>query len=423
MAHHTLLIQLLIILIVGSIVIDAFFTGGNFSYVGTRNVTCGLAVDYYTLLPGQRNITGWNGIINMTSVPGNDFCLIEQIRITLRNGTIVNTTLASVINGYNYFKQYISGRCSSGQFWPSTTPIGYGTCTRLPYETYSLTLCICSTSNCNADYSTCVASVQATQSSPPPNLPFSIPELTNLISCRQGYQGLTYQDMYYGVGWPYNEYTPFNMSEVRAYQSSHAVACMLYVNVQTGDWYQIAVLYEDYSSVLYSILISRTSNLLSMYAESSTSVAAQMLSAYYTNSSYYWYANTFTQIVCLCTTNNCNHDLSTCAIGLNVSVSNITSAPVQSTNSTLQTSMSTSVLTNQTISPTVTSISTARNTTSTARTTVASTVSSTPSPRKLFYVFNKYIFSTFFQRYMLFWHKSPSSRRWICDNATRCTNW
>ena len=331
MAYRSVFFQLLLLFLVGRNIADAFFVNSTLPMIATRNISCGFMVDFYALSPDLRNITGWNGILNMTLLSGNDFCLFEQINITLRNGTTVSTKLASALIGYNYLKQYVAGRCSSGQFWPSSTPIGYGTCTQLPYETYSLTLCICSTNNCNADYSTCVASVQATQSSPPPPLPSGVPELTNRISCYQGYQGSTYMDMFNGVGWLYNEYTPFNMSAARAYQSSHAVACLLNVNTQTGDWYQSALMYEEYSGILYVILSEKILNISSMYAESATSVSLQGTSYYYTNASLYWISNTFTQLTCFCTTNNCNQNSSTCAIGLNVSVSSTSNTPQATT--------------------------------------------------------------------------------------------
>ena len=334
MVRGRIILQFLLIFLVGSKTIDAFYTQTNFSVLGTGSISCNLLMDFYALLPFQSNITGLNSILNMTQVPNNDFCLIEQINVTLRNGTTVSTVVASVMNNYNQLKEYVSSRCSSGQFWPSVTPIGYGTCTRLPFETHTVQLCICSTNNCNADYSTCVASVQATQSVPPPNLPTYIPDLTNLITCYQGYQGPTYSDMYYGTGWIFNSYTPLNMSELRAYRSSHAVACLLYVNAGTGDWYQFSATYEEYGSYLYTILLKKSLNMLSSYAESSTSVSVQQSSIYYTNTSSYWDPNYFTELMCICTTNNCNPDLLTCAIGLNTSVTMATTANPNSTNQT-----------------------------------------------------------------------------------------
>ena len=375
MRHYLVLFQLTVLLLIGSNKIEAFFTNHTFSYEGTRNISCGLQIDYYSLLPFQRNVTGSNGILNMTQVASNDFCFIEQINITTPNATVLSTISAGVINGYDNFKQYVSGRCSSGQFWPSVTPIGYGACTQLSYETQAVQLCICSTDNCNLDYSTCVASVQATQSVPPPNLPTYFPDLTNVITCDQSYQGLTYSDMYHGTGWIYNEYTPFNMSQVRAYQSTYAVACLLYVNVQTGDWYKFPAMYESYGSILYQILREKKMNTLIMYVESLTSVSVQRTSVYYTNTSLSWQSSNFTEIVCLCTTNNCNQNLSTCAIILNTSVSTTTSTTLLSTNNTIPTTITSSVAQNTTGSTTTrtttTTSSAFQNTTGTTATSSA----------------------------------------------------
>ena len=393
MGHQLVLIQLILIFLVGFNKVEALFTNYNLSYIGTRNISCALQLDYYAFLPNQRNVTGLNGILNMTLSSYNDFCFTEQINITLRNGTIVSTTLAGAMNGYNIVREYVSGRCSSGQFWPSVTPIGYGTCTRLPYETYTVRLCICSTNNCNVGYSTCVASVQATQSAPPPNFPTHFPDLTNLITCDQGYQGPTYSDMYHGTGWLFNEYTPFNMSAVRAYASSHAVACALYVNAQTGDWYKLPVMYDSYSTILYLILLQKKMNVLSTYTESSTSVSIEQTSVYYTNTSSYWNMTTFNQIVCFCTTNNCNQNLSTCAIGLNASVSSTTNLPLPSTNNTIQTT-------------TISSSST--NTTSAISTAGASATGSPPRGER-FIILTKYI-CFFVFRFMLCQHGTCSSR-------------
>jgi hypothetical protein len=99
--------------------------------MGIQNISCGLQADYYALLPYQSNITGSNGMFNMTLAAFNDFCYIEQINITLRSGTVLSTTIAGAIIGYNAFKQFASSRCFTGQIWPPITPIGYGTCRRL----------------------------------------------------------------------------------------------------------------------------------------------------------------------------------------------------------------------------------------------------------------------------------------------------
>lgn len=334
-------LQFLLVLLVGSKTIDALFTRTNISMMGSGNISCNLLADLYALLPYQSNTGGLNGIVNVTQIPNNEFCFIQLRNVTLRNGTTVSTAFSSVLNHYNIFKEYVSSRCSSGQFWPSVTPIGYGTCARLPFETQTVQLCICSTNNCNADYSTCVASVQATQSAPPPNLPTYYPDLTSLITCHQGYQGSTYSDMYHGTGWLFNAYTPFNISEFHAYRSSHAVACLLYVNAQTGDWYQFPATYEEYGTHLYAILVEKSLNMLSSYAESSTSVSVQHSAMYYTNSASFWNPNYFTEIICICTTNNCNPDVLTCITGFKTNVTMATTARPNSTNQTTTTAPTT----------------------------------------------------------------------------------
>jgi hypothetical protein len=60
-------------------------------------------------------------------------------------------------------------------------------------------------------------------------------------------------------------------------------------------------------------------NLLENYAESSTSVAIQYESAYIFTATSISNLQYFSQILCVCITNNCNIDLASCAINFNLS--------------------------------------------------------------------------------------------------------
>ena len=336
-----------------------FFANYNISSMSTRNLTCAAWTDYYALPPWVRNVTGI--IFNQTVTLNYNLCFVEYIEIHLRNGTVINTTMANPMSYVNLLQQYVERRCTSVQFSPSVTPIGYGTCNRLSFEPQTIKLCICSTNNCNVNYATCVASVQASALSPPPNLPLIVPNLTNVISCYQGYQGATYAAYYNVADWLLTEYSPLNITEARSYAASHAVACSLCFDTVSGDWYQIATTYEEYAIILYYILAMRDVQSYVSYAESSTSVAIQYPTFYLVNSSYSASVSVH-EVRCFCTTNNCNRDLSTCAIGLNVNTSRTTATSSRPRNNTLQNINSTVVQgpTTQNTNPTIRTIATTK---------------------------------------------------------------
>jgi len=341
--------QILVLLLVGISKTNGLFPNTTGYGVPTRNISCFFITDIYAALPYELNTTGIYQYANFSSTFRSGFCVYYNITLTLRNGTVVNTGWSSYLSEDFTYTQYIRERCSSGTFQPSITPIGYATCTRLPYETSTSQICICSTPYCNVNYASCVASVQASLASPPPILPQFVPELTNIISCQSGYQGATFADYYHGTGWIYNEYIPINMAAARADISARSVVCILYVNSDNGDWYQFASVYENYALGLYIMYAQRSLFSTGMYAESSTSVTVKIPGVYYTNLTNLWNANLYQLIMCVCTTNNCNRDLASCAIGFNATFGNTSTTTGPITNqTTASTAATTGPITNQT---------------------------------------------------------------------------
>ena len=379
--------QILVLLLVGISKTNGLFLNTTGYGVPTRNISCFFIVDIYAILQYELNTTGTYQSTNFSSTFNSGFCVYFNATLTLRDGTVVNTDWASNLPEQFTYAQYIRERCSSGTFQPSITPIGYATCTRLPYETSTSQICICSTPYCNVNYASCVASVQASLASPPPILPPFIPELTNIISCQSGYQGATFADYYHGTGWIYNAYIPFNMTAARADMSARSVVCMLWVNSDNGDWYQFASVYENYAADLYTMYLLRSLPSTSMYAESSTSVTLKISAAYYTNLTNFWNINSYQLIRCICTTNNCNRDLASCAIGFNATFGNtstttgpITNQTTTSTAATTATTATTGPITNQTTASTAATTATTGPITNQTPASIAATTATTQSP-------------------------------------------
>ncbi len=353
-----------------------FYINASNLFENTRNISCIFSADLSlstSLLPGPVwNIlssltSGWNifgynisstltMLSNSTSIlnaQGSltlpsimDFCFIEVIATSLPNGTALISTVAGGYLGINILENYVVQQCSSANFSPSVTPIGYGTCNPFPYQTFTSTLCICSTDNCNTDYTTCVASVQANQSPPPSFTPsILIPSINTAISCQTSIQGTTYTN--YATIYSLLTMTNliYNITGLLGYPSSVSAACVLLYNVQTGDYFNFPTIYEGYSILSVIALYLKDMNLFENYAESSTSVAIQYESAYIFTATSISNLQYFSQILCVCITNNCNIDLASCAINFNLSqvtTPSTTTVPTTTVATTTATTASTS---------------------------------------------------------------------------------
>ncbi len=236
-----------------------------------------------TLATIENTSSIWNVEGNLLLPSILNFCFIDVINSSLPNGTSLISTVAGGYFGLNVLEEYVRRQCSSANFSPSMTPIGYGTCNPFPSQMFTSTLCICSTNNCNVDYATCVASVQANQSPPPTNPQILIPSVHSAISCQTNIQGATYTN----YATLYSTLTManllYNISGILGYQSSSSAACVLLYNVQTGDFFKFPTVYEGYTVLSLIALYLKDMNVFENYAESSTSVAVQHQSAHIFN--------------------------------------------------------------------------------------------------------------------------------------------
>ncbi|CAM4890413.1 unnamed protein product [Rotaria socialis] len=108
--------------------------------------------------------------------------------------------------------------------------IGYGNCTLYPFETAtSMQLCICSTNNCTATYSTCQASVNQALASPPPLIPVLQPTLSNTITCCDNTIA----------------FVATNMSACYSYTPNHTLICSVFYDPIDGNFQQAAMIEGD----------------------------------------------------------------------------------------------------------------------------------------------------------------------------------
>jgi hypothetical protein len=319
--------------------------GSVWDFIGSLTSTWNIFANNSSILPYIGNTSVWNvdGSLSLPSI--FDFCFIEIINSTLPNGTASISTVSGGYFGINVLEIYVANQCSSANFSPSVTPIGYGTCNPFPYQTFTSTLCICSNNSCNIDYATCVASVQANQLSPPPNPSLLIPSVYSGISCETNIQGSTYTNYATIYSFLVMANLVYNITGILGYPSSLSAACVLLYNVQTGDFFSFPTIYEGYSVLSLVALYLNNMNLFQNYAESSTSVAIQYESAYIFNATSISNLQYYSEILCICITDNCNLDLVSCAIGFNLS---------QITTASTTTVATTTVATTTTIATTTT---------------------------------------------------------------------
>ncbi|CAF1287506.1 unnamed protein product [Didymodactylos carnosus] len=252
--------------------------------IQTRNIAC-----YYGTISG-----GENGDQYYQPSYGNYQYCVLILSFYSSNGNLVEQIdfrRTTVLNTY----RRMSERC---QGFSNITDVGYGLCSPLSYQTVvSLVLCICATSNCNNNLSTCQSSATAFQ---PTRLPTFLPYLLRSISC---------QDYDYISG---NTYTycqeldkSINYTACNDYVKANTVLCSIWTlsSQNFTALYRVAYLPENYEefllSTLYGYLVySNTST----YNESSSSLIVKTG------------IQNFTYISCYCTSNNCNANFSTCAV-------------------------------------------------------------------------------------------------------------
>ncbi len=271
----------------------------------SQNLTCSPQID-----------TLYNGTItyqNSTDFTEADYCFIEIVTLLVNNLT-ETITYRGAIYQWNILRNIAINQCNFSR----TMDIGYGSCTPYYFETAtSRQLCICSTNYCSATYASCQASVNQALSSPPPLLPVLQPTLSNTITC---------QDYYVNYSATYNitppEYLGCNyaitfggpdFSKCSTYTPNHTVICVVFYDPIQGSFQRMALIEGDYEVLMDDTIdtgaygVANSSSGIYQY-QTSTSIATVIPD---TSGQYNW-------AFCLCTTNNCNVDFTTCTSGMNI---------------------------------------------------------------------------------------------------------
>jgi hypothetical protein len=257
----------------------------------------------------------YNGIItygNDIYFTGATYCFIAIVTSLVSNLTEA-ITYRGAISLWNMYRNIAINQCN----FSTTMDIGYGSCTPYYYETAtSIQLCICSTNNCSATYTSCQASVNQTLSSPPPLLPVLQPTLSNTITC---------QDFLANYSAAYNITPPVylgcyylitldepDFSKCSMYTPNHTVICGVFYDPIQGSYAQMALIEGGYEGLMDATIVEGAelayNSSLGYQYQTSTSIATITPD----NSGQYNMA------FCLCTTNNCNVDFTTCTSGMNI---------------------------------------------------------------------------------------------------------
>lgn len=120
------------------------------------------------------------GVMNILK-KGTDYCAVIEATFLNSSSSYNKTQVTSIVflNEYWFMAVHQCG------FSPSYD-IGYGTCTRLPFETADIIkLCICTTTNCSISMAACQASVDQMMgsSTQPRRVPLLMSRFINRITC------------------------------------------------------------------------------------------------------------------------------------------------------------------------------------------------------------------------------------------------
>jgi hypothetical protein len=293
-----------------------------------RNLTCSQQTDEF-----------YNGITTYEdrnrSESGFDYCAIAIVTFFVNNLTQTSTSRGG-ISFCNLYQNIAINRCGFSR----TMDIGYGNCIPYDYETAtSIQLCICPTNSCTASYSTCKTSVNQASSSPPPLLPVLQPTLSNIITCQDYYTNLPFANnitRYLGCE-DLIALGVTDLSKCYTYTPNHTIICGVSYDTQEGSIDPVAMIEGDYELSMYNTIFLGAyggDNGTNVYQyQTSTSIATIVAdkSGQYSNG------------LCLCTTNNCNVDFSTCTSDMNIPSYLLSYNGSTSTISTISTSGGTTV--------------------------------------------------------------------------------
>ncbi len=282
---------------------------------------------------------------------GNTTEVYDQISsdLVFFNLTIISNIplYTSYPSEYGWIRMSLT-RCNG--FPALTLDVGYGTCTPLPYEIFQLEiLCICATTNCNANMLACSSSVGNSVNYPqynpiisPAHMVPLVSNFTSPVSCiddgvtlSNGSLSGTYTGCLNSVG---------NRTLCNVYYASHSVMCSISKNIfLTMGQQRYSYILEKYDGAVSEAwqlihTLARNARVQFQFAESSTALFVFLPTANGAPSSYY---------ACFCTTNNCNTNLSVCTSSLSFNqtafygILNVTNTSGSTTMATQLTSTST----------------------------------------------------------------------------------
>ena len=285
---------------------SSFLTGSAstiLNYV-SLNLTCSQQID-----------TLYNGTITY-QYPGNStqayYCLVAVIT-SLQNNLTQTVTNRFTMSYWNQYRNFAINRCG----FSTTMDIGYGNCNPYYFQTAtSIQLCICSTNNCSDTYSICQASVNQVRSSPPPSMVVLQPTLSNIITCQDAFVNMSVTNNiippeYLGCDFMINIGDP-DFLRCSSYSPNRTLICGVFYNPVQGSFQQVAMIEGDYELLLLvtigEVAFSGNSSLGIYPFQTSTSIATLSSAS----------SGLYYEGICLCITNNCNVDFTTCTQGMNI---------------------------------------------------------------------------------------------------------
>lgn len=201
----------------------------------------------------------------------------------------------------------MSQRCTG---FSSTTDIGYGTCSPLPFELFNQSiLCVCATNMCNVNLTTCQASVDNhfRTNTAPAVLQSIIPQLTKPISCADPDYPSNATSFCMELASPF-----IDLDKCNAYARNNTVLCI--VQSFEGEEHSFAVT-RDYFMYFLTAALDRVLQL--QRDPSKAWQYNETTAALYINYSLAWLTENGTSATgflqrCYCAEDDCNRSLKSC---------------------------------------------------------------------------------------------------------------
>ncbi|CAF3422388.1 unnamed protein product [Rotaria sp. Silwood1] len=251
-------------------------------------------------ISNRHNLTCISDFSNGDLFTDCEYCVYEFFN----NGTdsTIYYDCIYLTNSYRLVTQ----RCTG---FTNNSDIGYGLCSKLPFEYFDIDLlCICATNLCNENFTTCKQSVD--ENPKLSSLSSPIPLLTkesSSITCQDIPLGLL-NSTYYCI----RDATPYiNMAQCEEYVQNHIVLCMYLESDNETYLTLVALPDEDYEYVLAGQIqlmqrMAVKSNVKQYYNETRNTFYIQ----WQEKIEDYNYTRIYNK--CYCTTNDCNINLTAC---------------------------------------------------------------------------------------------------------------